>query len=51
VVIAAEALAADGSTSKVVKKFHDFFEKYAPDPGLKKRRDEMYGMRSKIIHG
>jgi hypothetical protein len=34
-----------------VKKFHDFFEKYAPDPGLKARRDDMYDVRSKIIHG
>jgi hypothetical protein len=51
VVIAAEALAGDGSKSKVVKKFHDFFEEYAPDPGLKRRRDDMYDMRSKIIHG
>jgi hypothetical protein len=50
-IIAAEALAGDGSKSKVVKKFHDFFEKYAPDPGLKERRGEMYDMRSKIIHG
>jgi Apea-like HEPN len=50
-VIAAEALAGDGSKSKVMKKFHDFFEKYAPYPGLKERRGEMYDMRSKIIHG
>ena len=28
-----------------------FFEKYTPDPGLKKRRNEMYRMRSMILHG
>ena len=31
--------------------FRTFFEKYAPAPGLKERRNEMYKMRSKILHG
>jgi hypothetical protein len=33
------------------ERFRAFFETYAPDPGLKKRRSEMYAMRSKILHG
>jgi len=33
------------------EKFQSFFEKYTPDPGLKKRRSKMYGLRSKILHG
>jgi hypothetical protein len=33
------------------EKFRIFFEKYTPDPGLKKRRNEMYRMRSMILHG
>ena len=33
------------------EKFWSFFEKYTPDPGLRKRRKEMYGLRSKILHG
>lgn len=51
VVFAAEALAGDGSKLNVEKKFHDFFETYAPDSGLKKQREDMYDMRSKIVHG
>jgi len=31
--------------------FRAFFEKYAPDASLKKRRDEMYSLRSNILHG
>ena len=33
------------------QKFRAFFEKYTPDPGLRERRSEMYGLRSKILHG
>src|SRR5260370_25811637 len=48
-IIAVEALAGDGSKSNVVKKFHDFLEKHAPDPALQKHRHEMHSRRSKII--
>jgi hypothetical protein len=51
VVIAAEAIAGDGSKLNVEKRFHDFFETFAPDPGLKTQRKDMYDMRSKIVHG
>jgi hypothetical protein len=51
VVFAAEALAGDGSKLNVEKKFHDFFETYAPDPGLRTQREDMYDMRSRIVHG
>jgi hypothetical protein len=33
------------------EKFRAFFEKYTPDPGLTERRNKMYGLRSKILHG
>jgi hypothetical protein len=33
------------------QKFRAFFEKYTPDPGLRERRNKMYGLRSKILHG
>ncbi len=33
------------------ENFQNFFERYAPDPGLKQRRNEMYRMRSMILHG
>jgi hypothetical protein len=33
------------------EKFRAFFEKYTPDPGLRERRNKMYGLRSKILHG
>jgi hypothetical protein len=33
------------------EKFRSFFEKYTPDPGLRERRNKMYGLRSKILHG
>jgi hypothetical protein len=33
------------------EKFRSFFEKYTPDPGLKKRRNKMYELRSDILHG
>jgi hypothetical protein len=36
-----------GATSK----FRDFFETYAPDPGLRERRSKMYTMRSDLLHG
>jgi hypothetical protein len=29
----------------------DFFEKYAPNTGLRDRRSKIYQMRSKIVHG
>jgi hypothetical protein len=31
--------------------FRTFFEKFAPDPGLRERRNKMYRMRSNILHG
>jgi Apea-like HEPN len=49
-VIAAEAL-GDKSVCGATQRFHSFFERYAPDPGLKKRRSDMYNLRSKIVHG
>jgi hypothetical protein len=33
------------------EKFRAFFEKYTPNPGLRERRSQMYGLRSKILHG
>jgi hypothetical protein len=33
------------------KKFIEFFETYAPGKSNKKRRDEMYSVRSRILHG
>jgi len=36
-----------GSTAQ----FRDFFETYAPGASLNARRSEMYGLRSKILHG
>jgi hypothetical protein len=33
------------------ENFRAFFEKHAPDPGLRERRSKMYGLRSKILHG
>jgi hypothetical protein len=33
------------------EKFRDFFEKYAPSPALRKQRNRMYAMRSRILHG
>jgi hypothetical protein len=34
------------------RRFRDFFDTYAPDAGLAKRRNEMmYGLRSGILHG
>jgi Apea-like HEPN len=33
------------------ENFRAFFEQYAPDPGLRKRRNKMYAIRSKISHG
>jgi len=33
------------------EKFRAFFERYAPSPGLSKRRNKMYEMRSSILHG
>jgi hypothetical protein len=33
------------------KKFIDFFENYAPGKSNKKRREEMYSVRSGILHG
>lgn len=33
------------------KRFKDFLATYAPGPSLMKRRDEMYSLRSGILHG
>ena len=33
------------------RRFRDFFETYAPGASLKRRRDEMYSLRSGILHG
>jgi hypothetical protein len=33
------------------RNFTTFFETFAPDPGLKTQREDMYEMRSKIVHG
>jgi hypothetical protein len=33
------------------EKFRAFFNRYAPDAGLKGRRNKLYGLRSKILHG
>jgi len=33
------------------KKFIEFFEKYASDTALRCRRDDMYDLRSSILHG
>jgi hypothetical protein len=33
------------------RRFKDFIEAYAPGVGLAKRRDEMYALRSGILHG
>jgi hypothetical protein len=33
------------------RRFKDFIEKYAPGGALAKRRDEMYSLRSGILHG
>jgi hypothetical protein len=33
------------------RRFKDFFDIYAPDPALLKRRDDMYSLRSGILHG
>jgi hypothetical protein len=33
------------------QRFRDFFENYAPGAALKKRRDEIYSLRSSILHG
>ncbi len=33
------------------RRFKDFFEIYAPDPTLAQRRDDMYSLRSGILHG
>lgn len=33
------------------RRFKDFFDTYAPGAALAKRRDEMYSLRSGILHG
>jgi hypothetical protein len=33
------------------RRFKDFFDTYAPDAALAKRRDDMYSLRSGILHG
>src|SRR4051794_36449844 len=39
--------AGHGST----KRFRDFFETYAPEAALGDRRNQMYDLRSGILHG
>jgi hypothetical protein len=66
-VSAAEALTERGTSHSVycceckenrqhdvpgaTENFRALFEKYTPDPGLRKRRTKMYDMRSSILHG
>ena len=67
VVSAIEALTERGSIHRVyctqcarehshevpgaTSRFRDFLETYAPGASLKRRRDEMYSLRSGILHG
>jgi hypothetical protein len=36
---------------KPTKRFRDFIEKYVPGASLEQRRNEMYALRSEILHG
>jgi hypothetical protein len=38
-------------TPGATERFRTFFEKYSPGPALRKRRNEMYSLRSGILHG
>jgi len=49
-VSAAESL-INTSGKGATKRFRAFFEKYAPGVALSSRRDEMYDLRSGILHG
>jgi hypothetical protein len=48
-VIAVETLA--DKTKRPTERFRDFIEQYAPGAALEARRNEMYDLRSEIIHG
>ena len=41
----------DHEVPGVIQRFKCFLERYAPDSGQNKQRNEMYGLRSKIAHG
>jgi hypothetical protein len=51
VVSAVEALTDREAIPSPTRRFHHFFETYAPGASLKKRRKKMYGLRSDIFHG
>jgi hypothetical protein len=38
-------------TPGATRRFRDFLERFAPGASVKKRRDEMYGLRSGVLHG
>ena len=53
-VFASLAIAVETLGDKVekpTKRFRDFIEKYAPGAALEPRRNEMYSLRSDILHG
>ncbi|PYJ85240.1 MAG: hypothetical protein DME22_09875 [Verrucomicrobia bacterium] len=49
-VIAIEALAERGTLGPTAR-FRSFIDRYAPGASLEKRRNEMYALRSDILHG
>src|SRR5262249_6278593 len=49
-VIAIESL-TDKKTKGARERFRNFIEKYAPGAALEHRRNEMYSLRSNILHG
>jgi hypothetical protein len=51
VVSAVEALTDRQLIPGATRRFHDFFETYAPGRSLKRRREKMYALRSDIFHG
>ena len=51
VVSAVEALTDRQLVSSATRRFHNFFETYAPGRSLKRRREKMYDLRSDIFHG
>ena len=48
-VIAIESLG--DRSSRPTERFRNFIEDYAPGASLEKRRNEMYALRSDILHG
>lgn len=51
VVSAVEALTDRQLIPSATRRFHDFFETYAPGRSLRRRREKMYDLRSDIFHG